>query len=47
MKSLFTMQWGALVGRDAINRVPTEIPVNGTGVYIVKTGGVVKRVMVN
>ena len=38
---------GALVGRDAINRVRTEIHVNGTGVYIVKTGGVVKRVMVN
>ncbi len=38
---------GALVGRDAINRVRTEIPVNGTGVYIVKTGGVVKRVVVN
>lgn len=38
---------GALVGRDAINRVRTEIPVNGTGVYIVKTGGVVKRVVVD
>ncbi|MBR5167354.1 MAG: leucine-rich repeat domain-containing protein [Salinivirgaceae bacterium] len=38
---------GALICRDAINRVRTEIPVNGTGVYIVKTGGVVKRVMVN
>jgi hypothetical protein len=37
---------GALVGRDAINRVRTEIPVNGTGVYIVKTGGTVKRVVV-
>lgn len=37
---------GALVGRDAINRVRTEIPVNGAGVYIVKTGGVVKRVVV-
>ena len=38
---------GALVGRDAINRVRATIPVNGTGVYIVKTGGVVKRVVVN
>lgn len=38
---------GALVGRDAINRVRAEIPVNGAGVYIVKTGGTVKRVMVN
>ena len=38
---------GALVGRDAINRVRTEIPINGPGVYIVKTGGIVKRVMVN
>ena len=38
---------GALVGRDSINRVRTEIPVNGAGVYLVKTGGTVKRVMVN
>ena len=38
---------GVLAGRDAINRDRTEIPVNGTGVYIVKIGGVVKRVMVN
>ena len=38
---------GALVGRDAINRVRTEIPVNTTGIYIVKTGNVVTRVMVN
>ncbi|MBO7593551.1 MAG: leucine-rich repeat domain-containing protein [Salinivirgaceae bacterium] len=37
---------GALVGRDVARNVST-IPVNGTGVYIVKTGGVVKRVMVN
>lgn len=35
------------MGRDAINLVRTEISVNGAGVYIVKTGGVVKRVMVN
>ena len=38
---------GALVCRDAINRVRTETPINGTGVYIVKTGNVVKRVVVN
>lgn len=38
---------GALVGRDAINRVRTEIPVNGTGVYIVKIGGTVKLVVVD
>ena len=38
---------GALICRDAINRVRAEITVNTTGVYIVKTGSVVKRVMVN
>ena len=38
---------GKLICRDAINRVRAEINVNGTGVYIVKTGNVVKRVMVN
>ena len=38
---------GRLVGRDAIHRVRTEISVNGAGVYLVKTGGTVKRVMVN
>lgn len=37
---------GKLVCRDAINRVRTEITVNGTGVYIVKTGDTVKRVMI-
>ena len=37
---------GALVGREAINRVRTEITVTTTGVYIVKTGGTTKRVMV-
>jgi hypothetical protein len=37
---------GALVCRDAMNRVRAEITINGTGVYIVKTGGTVKRVMV-
>ena len=38
---------GILIGRDAINRVRTEIPVNAPGVYIVKTGSNVKRVVVN
>ncbi|MBO7593898.1 MAG: leucine-rich repeat protein [Salinivirgaceae bacterium] len=38
---------GALVCRDAINRVPTELRVNIAGVYIVKTGAIVKRVVVN
>ena len=38
---------GVLVGRDAINRIRAEITINDTGVYIVKTGNVVKRVMVN
>lgn len=37
---------GALVGRDVACRVRAEITVNTTGVYIVKTGGTVKRVMV-
>ena len=37
---------GALVGRDVARNVCT-ITVNGAGVYIVKTGNVVKRVMVN
>ncbi len=38
---------GILIGRDAIHRVRTEIPVNALGVYIVKTGSNVKRVVVN
>ena len=38
---------GALVGRDVAYHVRAEIPVNGAGVYIVKTGGVVKRVVVD
>ena len=38
---------GKLVCRDAIHRVRAAIPVNTTGVYIVKTGNVAKRVMVN
>lgn len=38
---------GRMIGRDAINRVRAEIPVNGTGVYVVKVGNVAKRVMVN
>ena len=37
---------GRLVGRDDVHIV-SRITVNGTGVYIVKTGGMVKRVMVN
>lgn len=37
---------GVLVGRDAASGV-SSITVNNTGVYIVKTGSVVKRVMVN
>ena len=38
---------GKLVCRDVACRVRAEITVNTTGVYIVKTGNVVKRVMVN
>ena len=38
---------GRLVGRDAINRVRTEIRINTAGLYIVKVGNVAKRVMVN
>lgn len=38
---------GRMIGGNAINRVRTEIPVNGTGVYVVKVGNVAKRVMVN
>ena len=38
---------GKLICRDVACRVRAEINVNGTGVYIVKTGNVVKRVMVN
>ncbi|MBR5167326.1 MAG: BspA family leucine-rich repeat surface protein [Salinivirgaceae bacterium] len=37
---------GNLICRDAINRVRVEITINTTGVYIVKTCNVVKRVMV-
>ncbi len=37
---------GRIVGRDVARNVST-ITVNGSGVYIVKTGSVVKRVMVN
>ena len=37
---------GRLVGRDVARNVST-IPVNGTGVYLVKVGNVAKRVMVN
>lgn len=38
---------GQLICRDATNHDRIAITVNGTGVYIVKTGNVVKRVMVN
>ena len=38
---------GKLICRDAINRVRTEIPVNTTGVYIVKVGNIAKRVVIN
>ncbi|MBR2195003.1 MAG: leucine-rich repeat domain-containing protein [Salinivirgaceae bacterium] len=38
---------GRLIGRDAINRVRTEIRVNTAGLYIVKVGNVAKRVIVN
>ena len=38
---------GKLICRDAINRVRAEININGTGVYIVKTGATAKRVVVN
>ncbi|MBO7594397.1 MAG: leucine-rich repeat protein [Salinivirgaceae bacterium] len=37
---------GKLLCRDVACRVRTEITVNGTGVYIVKTGSVVMRVVV-
>lgn len=38
---------GHLICRDVQWRVSTEIRVNTAGVYIVKTGGTVQRVMVN
>lgn len=38
---------GKLVCRNVACNVRTEMTVNGTGIYIVKTGGMVKRVMVN
>ncbi|MBO4602800.1 MAG: leucine-rich repeat protein [Salinivirgaceae bacterium] len=37
---------GKLVGKDVARNI-SAITVNGTGIYIVKTGGMVKRVMVN
>ncbi|MBR5166721.1 MAG: leucine-rich repeat protein [Salinivirgaceae bacterium] len=37
---------GTLICRDAIHRVRLEIPVTAPGIYIVKVGGTVKRVMV-
>ena len=36
---------GRLICRDTIYRVRAEITINGTGVYIVKTGNVAKRVV--
>ena len=38
---------GKLICRDVACRIRAEINVNDAGVYIVKTGNVVKRVMVN
>lgn len=38
---------GALVCKEAIHRISTTITVNNSGVFIVKTGSTVKRVMVN
>ncbi len=38
---------GRMICRDAINRVRAEIPVNTTGLYIVRVGNVAKRVMIN
>ena len=38
---------GKLICRDAIHRVRAELRVNAAGVYIVKTGNVVMRVMIN
>lgn len=38
---------GKLICRDAIHRVRAELRVNAAGVYIVKTGNVVMRVVVN
>lgn len=38
---------GNLICRDSIHRIRTEITINNTGIYIVKTGNVVKRVMVH
>ncbi|MBO7496281.1 MAG: T9SS type A sorting domain-containing protein, partial [Salinivirgaceae bacterium] len=38
---------GKLVGMDASLGGRVELQVTGAGVYIVKTGGIVKRVMVN
>ena len=38
---------GRLVCREAVNRDRAELRVNGTGIYIVKTGNTAKRVMIN
>lgn len=37
---------GRMIGKDAINRVRSEIRVNNPGLYIVKVGNVAKRMMV-
>ena len=37
---------GQLVCRDVTHRVRTEITISTTGVYIVKTGATVKRVII-
>ena len=38
---------GRLVCRDAIHRVSAKITVNKTGIYVVKVGNTVKRVIIN
>ena len=38
---------GKLICRDAMDRIRSEITINNPGIYIVKTGGTVKRVVVN
>lgn len=38
---------GKLICRDAMDRIRSEITINNPGIYIVKTGGTVKRVAVN
>ena len=38
---------GRLVCRDAIHRVSAKITVNNSGIYVVKVGKTVKRVIIN